>query len=553
MAKRIASDEIFIDSAPTIFKPLLRTLFSSLPEDSLVLADVSSRREQQMVQELSRIWGTRKAIKIVLAGGGTRSTRALSSILREANGESKVVVSSSSTKDANLVLQPNTTNNQVIKLETSGLAENRLVGKANDKEKTQMQELVALYIFKRAIQDNKTFRRWQDIKNDQTTIDHLNKIWDEVSQGAEPRVQDEWLESFWAANRVLVSKVGGASFTEFSRGGGPFHGSEAYIPDSKQSDTFMDWIEKDIIDKYFSDVVSGSASNKDNWNPADVWLIQNETKHRQKIHSIVVAPSGFSSTADIGEVVLAKLNGYMRHLFRTKQIWGISLKKISGTAKFMRVNTTEKFLKDMDWLSKTGGYKYDKSHSYFDLVRGETLTSQDTRVFVKGKGTEYNFQIKANSSSGFSPLKFEPTEKGAGAARMGKATIDYLKQLMDVKIGSKAKTFEWSPIDYPQTQEEWLDYTTQAEYRRKFGDLVRLGVNLSKGDRLSLQEVMDNITTTFDENNQPHVANSKLMQVSWLHLVLTDLKKARRNKFFTDMVLMSAKQGRRYGPFAKIY
>ena len=96
----------------------------------------------------------------------------------------------------------------------------------------------------------------------------------------------------------------------------------------------------------------------------------------------------------MGEVVLAKLNGYMRHLFRTKQIWGISLKKISGTAKFMRVNTTEKFLKDMDWLSKTGGYKYDKSHSYFDLVRGETLTSQDTRVMVDGKGTEYNFQIK---------------------------------------------------------------------------------------------------------------------------------------------------------------
>ena len=46
MAKRIASDEIFIDSAPTIFKPLLRKLFSSLPGDALVLADISLNNYQ---------------------------------------------------------------------------------------------------------------------------------------------------------------------------------------------------------------------------------------------------------------------------------------------------------------------------------------------------------------------------------------------------------------------------------------------------------------------------------------------------------------------------
>ena len=51
---------------------------------------------------------------------------------------------------------------------------------------------------------------------------------------------------------------------------------------------------------------------------------------------------------------------------------------------------------------------------------------------------------------------------------------------------------------------------------------------------------------------KPHVANNKLQQITWLSQVLS-LSKVKLDNFSTDLVFISKKEGRRYGPFAKIY
>ena len=66
----------------------------------------------------------------------------------------------------------------------------------------------------------------------------------------------------------------------------------------------------------------------------------------------------------------------------------------------------------------------------------------------------------------------------------------------------------------------------------------------------TVEEAIDNIFTTF--GTQPHVANNKLQQITWLNQILS-LPKAKLDNFATDLVFISKKEGRRYGPFAKIY
>ena len=53
----------------------------------------------------------------------------------------------------------------------------------------------------------------------------------------------------------------------------------------------------------------------------------------------------------------------------------------------------------------------------------------------------------------------------------------------------------------------------------------------------------------------PHVANSKVMQMAWLCNILSIQKIGNDNvnEFLTDLVFMSKKEGKQYGPFLKLY
>ena len=64
-------------------------------------------------------------------------------------------------------------------------------------------------------------------------------------------------------------------------------------------------------------------------------------------------------------------------------------------------------------------------------------------------------------------------------------------------------------------------------------------------------EAYNNILLIF--SSQPHVSNSKLMQLSWLDSFFSINGQDNRDKFLTDMVFIAQKMGLRYGPFGKLY
>jgi hypothetical protein len=392
---------------------------------------------------------------------------------------------------------------------------------------TRMQELGSAWIFKRAIQDNITWNTWEDIKTDKVTMKEMNRIWKTI--GDIDTVGDDWIQNFWKQNKTLITKVGSTKFTEFNREG------KYTLPGQKQSDTFMDWVSNLILKKY-------GISKKDNWNPADIWLIQNEDKWRKLIEDAVdTGKYGGRTVQSIEE-----LNYIFRALYRRKQIFGISLKKISGdTAQWEEVNVGESFFTKLESLAFT----YDKGQCKLGvktLKNGAvTLQTQDTRIFVVDGTKTYNFQIKANSSTSFSNLKYEPTASGAGAARLGKATIE----LVDDLLKSYGLNFDKTNSKYPKTADEFVKEET--EYKKMIEYLYKQNVDLGfDAGSETVETAFNNLLFIF--SSEPHVANSKLIQITWLYNFLT-LNKKNRNKFGTDLVFLAMKAGRRYGPFGKLY
>lgn len=397
---------------------------------------------------------------------------------------------------------------QKVKFEQTGTTTDASGKKIPEATMTRMQELGSAWIFKRAIQDNVDFSSPAVIKKDKVTMDELERIWKTI--GGVNEVGDDWIDTFYKQNKTLLKKIGRPAFTEFNREGG-----------------FMDWVSKLVKDKY-------GVSKKDNWNPADIWLIRNEDRWMKVIEDIT-SPNGRRGRRS---QTLEELNAVFRTLFRQRQIFGISLKKVSGNeARYEEVNVRESFFQNIEAMT----FSVDKLQSFCG-IKENGFQTQDTRMFVVDGAKTYNFQIKANTSTKMSGLKYEPTASGAGAARLGKATVELVVDLLK----DNGFTFKKSADDYPKTANEFLN--KESVYKKMFADLIKANVDF--GTVETADAVFDNFLYVF--GTQPHVANSKLQQLTFLHLV-TSLSKDEMDEFGTDMVWLAMKAGRRYGPFAKLY
>ena len=430
-------------------------------------------------------------------------------------------------------------------------------GTVSDATMTRMQELGSAWVFKRAIQDNIVFNNANDIVNDKDTYQELVKIWKTVGRvDWEDDLDGEWVINFYKQQKLLLRKIGKPKFTEFSRDGGP---KPAYIlPGSKGGQTFMDWVSELVKEEF-------NIGQKDNWNPADIWLIQDEKKWKKKIQESFDQKKDPSASI---ESELSKLNSIFRALFKTKQIMGISLKKVGKNVSWKEVNVSGKFFKELKTTKMTldsakcllGTKIINVETAKKDIERGKkrgapgaaTLV-QDTILTIKdpglisGKRVEYKVQIKANDSTKFSNLKWEPTIKSKGAARLGKATVELVLDLM--KVYGIMKSYEPNNKAFPRNKTEFRK--VEDDYRKIIDELI-MDRFVDVG-RVDVDTAIINIKETFDVyRGQPWVAVSKLQQLRFLYALMT-LPQNKRNDFCTSLVFTAEKAGKRYGPYGKIY
>ena len=372
-----------------------------------------------------------------------------------------------------------------------------LGGKKADAKTTLMQEKASTYVFERVLKDNKTWKDVQAMMDDDVTMKGIKDVY--------PSVDFEWLEVFHKQHVKMFSLYSSAQFDVFDHSG---------------TGSFMDYISQLVNQKF-------GITKKDNWDPADMWIIKGSVATVTKVINDNI--SGSKATQTIEE-----LNTIMREMFTKKIVVGVSLKKVSGSqAQWEEFNVKELTLEERD------DYNFPNVES---KIRLDANMSQDTVVkLTKSGGQGYKFQIKANDSKSFSNLKWEATQIGAGAARGGKAQVDLVVQLLK----DAGQDFDKSNRNYPQNIDDFKK--KQREYITMFNFVsTKADTDINTSD-----EFVANIENKF--LTEPYVANSKLMQLAFLNALYKISPKKDQLEVWTDMVFLAIKKGNKFGPFGKLY
>jgi hypothetical protein len=383
---------------------------------------------------------------------------------------------------------------QIDKSPYSGLG-----GGKSDAKTTAMQERASLFAIKKSIENNGYSNQAQFYK---LYREELRKIY--------PGMNEEWENGIFQQQLTTQKEVGNTTYRHYSR-----------------DDGFMDYISNMCKQLY-------GISQKDNWNPADIWLVSDYNKVKNILNSKIKD----NSTS------LQEFNAILRTMFERRQVIGISLKKISGkTARWELTNM------DKGGIFEDGKYAYtynNNSTNFFSLKNATEFHSSDTVLRLNGE-KEQKIQIRQNSA-GFNNLKIETTTVGAASARGGKAPLDMVSNIFrDYRL----EPMRWRKNqNYPKTAKEFM-----AESRRhqdRYAQLLasnKLGV--SRMGPVSKDKFVENMVLVF-ESNRPDVANSKLMQLDLCNIIFS-LSDDKINNLLTDILFISQKKGDIFGPFAKLY
>jgi hypothetical protein len=314
-----------------------------------------------------------------------------------------------------------------------------------------------------------------------------------------------------------------------------------------------------------------SRNAKDTWNPADIWLVKNLQTVKGKINKAVQDVNGREN--------ISALNKILRQLFISGEVVGVSLKLITKPKQgaFWKIyNVSPPQFAEADPVKietpfgpqsqmqvGTKEYNFPLGVIICKLnINGGQMATQETIVNLMHKqSSKFKFTIKTTSGvSGFAGLKYEPTETARAAARGGKTPVDQLAPVLDqYGIGPKAFNGDkkkghlnkWQ--GHPTSTEEWMEeHKSYVLMWQNIKGHVATGVRNKK-------EFIEAFTKQFLQN--PHFANTKLMQVNFLNAIfqpkMTDKK---RQELFNRMLMMAEKKSHKkhiegedfYGPFGKI-
>lgn len=361
---------------------------------------------------------------------------------------------------------------------------------------TKKQELGSLLAIQKGIENN-----------GYTDKSKFFKLYREELFSVYPEMNEQWEETFFQQQLTVYREVGPTKFNHYSRDGG-----------------FMDYITGIAKNNY-------GITQKDTWNPADVWLVSDY----QQVKRILDNAIKDDSTS------IQEFNEILRKMFRDKKIIGISLKLISGTtAKWEVIN-----LEDSDLFDEKE-YQFSFSSSELDLqlkTNSKEFNNTDSKIFIEGK-RKVKFQIRQNSA-GFNNLKIEGTDIGASSARLGKVPLDMATQVFKAYGLESMRWRRWQ--NYPTNADEYND--ERKTHEKRFSELKRRN-KVSFGNVTNQNKFSENIIAVFNE--KPDIANSKLMQLDFLNEIFS-LTGDKLDSLLTNLAFLAQKKGDVFGPFAKLY
>ena len=362
--------------------------------------------------------------------------------------------------------------------------------KGSDGASTAMQERASLHAIQAGIEKNGYRDRDSFFRDNRQ---ELLKLY--------PDMDEEWEETFYQQQVTIVRELGPSRFTHYSRDGG-----------------FMDFISKFVKDKY-------NINKKDNWDPADVWLVNDLNGVTRTLTSKIkddVTP-------------IQEFNAILRDMFHEKKVIGISLKKMSGpVAKWELVNVGQDMFDDDEYA-----FSMDSAVCNMSLMNTSKFKTADSRINIStGNGKKITFQIKQNSA-GISNLKIEGTDLSAKSARLGKAPLDMVANLFksaNLSFDNRNQNFPTTAAEFTSAQSQYV-----AIFRR-----IRSITNVTNEI-----DFVKNMLAVF-ESDRPDFAHSKCMQMKVMDSILS-LTDNKRDELLTSLAFLCQKKGDVFGPFGKLY
>ena len=176
------------------------------------------------------------------------------------------------------------------------------------------------------------------------------------------------------------------------------------------------------------------------------------------------------------------------------------------------------------------------------------FSTQDTTITILDPQTQttYFLTVKATQTSEYSNLKYEPTEKGKGSAKLGKAPVE---MVADILLKYKL-SFINDNKKYPFIYDESFISTNILPKLRTAVNKAGLTGNQLYTGITTEAEFKQNLKACYASD--PVTAQSKLMQLDFLIAILS-LGKEQLSKLVTDVVYVAKKEGKSFGPFGKIY
>jgi len=375
---------------------------------------------------------------------------------------------------------------------------------------TAIQEAGSAFILTQVLKKNKKFNSAADILNDVETKKGLEKIFKSPYTDS----INEWTHSYFEHQKAFFKKFQPSQWKVFEHGGQDFM---SFIKDRAQS------VKEVTASGKLKDV-----GKYETWNPSDIWAVENKDQVKKKIDEAIQKD---------GTQTLTELNNVLLNLMKDNKLIGLSLKKIEQKEKanFAYVNKDPKSIE----FAQVEAVKM--SDITIEIKTEETVDGMSQGAYVLfGK---YTINIIRTPGTTFSNLKYESVIKGSGG-RGGAAPVDLVATMLNNRVSGHS--FVNKHQDYPETAEDFKN--DSRNYEKMYNSL---GSKI-KGTS-NYAEFRSRILSMYRSNNPKSkaVAQSKLMQLHFFSDVLNQTK-GKPEEFWTDLLYLSLKVGKRFAPHGKL-
>ena len=295
-----------------------------------------------------------------------------------------------------------------------------------------------------------------------------------------PNMPDDWYYTFLNQAAALKKSLRKAKDLKYGWYDGKEGWASGIIPDNKVS-----YIMSEIWDTFTNDQKKIFGGQKDSWNTADVFVVNND-QERFILRKVKELQEEFEEPIP-PEIFIGTLNVYLSKLAEDNILFPISLKKQTKNAP-VKVTPTNVDDIPVEGLSAFDGDFLAKPYSYFDISsRNGKINFKGNSLFWKAKfavgSYPYFYQIEQRMQGKSSKaevkdlvVKGKQGKRGPADAQTGNVPMPIMKELIK-EYSKEDYDYKITPIGTPLDEKYWVDYFDSIYNRsKKSFDLGKLEI-----------------------------------------------------------------------------